>query len=83
MLRRLLAVLGLLMVLAPEAYAQMAPEEDAGAAEKAPRPAPGPAFKERGGRRSRGASSASGALIIVVVVAAIGHYVWKKVRRRY
>jgi hypothetical protein len=79
-LRRSFAVLALLLVLAPNAHAQMAPEQDAGTS-SGPRPPPGPAFKERGGRRSRGASTASGALIVVVIVAAIGHYVWKKVRR--
>lgn len=63
------------------AYAQGAPED--AAAESAPRERPpsGPAIRERGARRSRGASTASGALFIVVVVAAVGHYVWKKLRR--
>jgi hypothetical protein len=85
-LRRCLFLVGLCLALAPDAAAQMAPEaaEDAGKSETAPRPPPGPSVRERGGgRRSRGASTASGALIVVVIVVGIGHFVWKKVRRRY
>jgi hypothetical protein len=49
--------------------------------ESAPRPMRGPAVRERGGRRSRGASAASGALMLFVLIAFMGYYVVKKLRR--
>ena len=55
---------------------------DAAVPESAPpRPPSGPVVKERGGRRSRGASSASGALFIAVIVLGVGYYVIKRFRR--
>jgi hypothetical protein len=41
----------------------------------------GPSVRERGGRRSRGASTASGALMLFILVAFMGYYVVKKLRR--
>jgi len=49
--------------------------------EKTERPARGPAVRERGGRRSRGASAASGALFLVILIGAMGYYVVKRLRR--
>jgi hypothetical protein len=49
--------------------------------ESAPRPMRGPAVRERGGRRSRGASTASGALMLFLLVGWMGYYVVKKLRR--
>ena len=46
-----------------------------------PRPVRGPSVRERGGRRSRGASTASGALMLVILIAFMGYYVVKKLRR--
>ncbi len=47
----------------------------------APRPVRGPSVRERGGRRSRGASTASGAMMLVMLIGALGYYVIKRVRR--
>jgi hypothetical protein len=47
----------------------------------APRPARGPSVRERGGRRSRGASTASGALMLFMLVGFMGYYVVKRLRR--
>jgi hypothetical protein len=55
--------------------------EDASADAGTPRPVRGPSVRERGGRRSRGASTASGALMLVMLVGAMGYYVWKRLRR--
>lgn len=49
--------------------------------ETAPRPARGPSVRERGGRRSRGASTASGALMLFILVGFMGWYVVKRLRR--
>jgi hypothetical protein len=58
------------------------PEGDAGKADGARRPTPGPAVRERNtGRRSRAGSTASGLLIVAVIVFAMGRYVIKKFRR--
>lgn len=46
-----------------------------------PRPARGPSVRERGGRRSRGASAASGALMLFILIAFMGYYVVKRLRR--
>jgi hypothetical protein len=45
------------------------------------RPVRGPAVRERGGRRSRGASTASGVLMLVMLIGFMGYYVVKKLRR--
>ena len=45
------------------------------------RPVRGPAVRERGGRRSRGASTASGALMLTILIGAMAYYVIKRIRR--
>jgi hypothetical protein len=45
------------------------------------RPVRGPSVRERGGRRSRGASTASGALMLTILIGWMGYYVIKKLRR--
>ena len=45
------------------------------------RPVRGPSVRERGGRRSRGASAASGALMLFILVGFMGYYVVKRLRR--
>ena len=45
------------------------------------RPVRGPAVRERGGRRSRGASTASGVLMLVMLIGFMVAYVVKKLRR--
>lgn len=64
---------------APAAPAPRAPTPEP-SAEAPPRPPPGPALRERGGRTRR-ASPASGALFLAVLVAAMGYYVWKRLKR--
>ncbi len=68
----------------PTALAPLATASPVGPAPSAsadPRPARGPAVRERGGRRTRAGSSATGFLMIVVFVALVGYYVLKKIRR--
>lgn len=57
------------------------PPAPAASEESAPRPARGPSVRERGGRRSRGASTASGALMLFILVGFMGWYVVKRLRR--
>ena len=49
--------------------------------ESAPRPVRGPSVRERGGRRSRGASAASGALMLTLLIGILGYYIYKRIRR--
>ena len=71
------------------AAAQGSPSGDAGPGASAPsptpdplpRPARGPSVRERGGRRSRGASTASGALMLFLLIGFMGYYVVKRLRR--
>ena len=80
-----------LLAGAPAARAQ-GPIEDAASTTPVPtaaptptttteRPVRGPAVRERGGRRSRGASTASGVLMLVMLIGFMGYYVVKKLRR--
>ncbi|AKV00629.1 hypothetical protein AKJ09_07292 [Labilithrix luteola] len=80
MLRRFVFVFSLMAsLLAGRTFASAA--DDAGFAEPGDRPARGPAIREHGGRRSRGASTASGAMMIVILVGAMGYYVVNRLRR--
>ena len=66
--------------LKPIVPAPVAPVEDDAGATAPPRQR-GASVRERGGRRSRGASTASGVLFLVILVGAMGWYVVKRLRR--